>query len=110
MRMRMKRGAVIAASALVLAACSQLSTPVNDPASPEAPCGMLGVVCSGTYPNALCCTANLEECGGPDPTTGLQTCPTGYCCSINQPEPNPNVKTHHHRTMRPQFRWSGKRR
>lgn len=66
------------ASTVSIAGCSWFFTPVNDSPSRDAPCGLHGVVCSGHFPNASCCSEN-EECGT-DPDAGFSTCPPGYCC------------------------------
>ena len=49
---------------------------VNNPESPDYPCGPRGLVCSGSYPHATCCWQG-DTCGGVDPT-----CPANYCCWV----------------------------
>ena len=55
-------------------------THVSNPESKDWPCGPQGVVCSGHYPNAMCCWEG-DVCGGVDPT-----CPAGMCCYVGSDE------------------------
>jgi len=88
----MKRFAI----SLAFTGCAWFLTPVSDPATPDAPCGMLGVVCGGRYPHAICCDQNYE-CGT-DPDAGFSTCPPGQCCSTLEPD-----KLGGARKMKPQW-------
>ncbi len=55
---------------------------VSNPESFEYPCGPLGVVCSGSYPNASCCWQG-DVCGSDE---AFSTCPAGYCCWVGHYE------------------------
>jgi len=50
--------------------------PAYNPQSPDYPCGPRGKVCSGSYPNAICCWRG-DTCGS---GAAFSTCPAGYCC------------------------------
>jgi hypothetical protein len=62
--------------ATLIGACGSWN-PAWNPQSRDYPCGPRGIVCSGSYPNAVCCWQG-DTCGSGAP---FSTCPLGYCCN-----------------------------
>lgn len=69
------RVAIFACTAVLLAACSKDCSQINNPVTPDYPCGTRAHACST---NPLMCCLNTDVCGGPIGSG----CPAGMCCYI----------------------------